>query len=620
MTRHDLSSDDRHFAAILGLACSLLVARVLLIFATRGFQPVTWTQLPFFFRYDAFVILALFWTACWPARLAPRGRRVRSAILWTSGALLIVSMGVDVLARRYLHVPVTYRLLLISDHLQGLGGAKALLTLELVAFLAGAALITAGVAAALRLQPALLTKLRHWFFSWPATIVFVTSLAAIEIWTQRHPHYPGVGANPLWTFIASMEEEFEGPLLAGETGDQSDFQSVRRRVSEGVLVKRPVDHGPPMNVVFIVMESVGAKWLGLYGAPYQNSMEMERLARRGAVFDRAYASAPHTSSAMAALFCSVYPLHSLRTMTWVYPDLRVPALPLIFAAHGYRTAFVHGGNLAFDREKEFLTAHGFQDVIDDSSPGSIGLASERATLDPALKWFGALAPSQPFFLTLWTVQTHFPYHNDTSVSFGTNDERLERYLNGVRAADHLIGEVVRTIDRLGLSTNTMFVITGDHGETFGLHGKTVHGFEIYNEEMWTPLIIVAPGIEPQHVTVPVRQIDLAPTMLGILGYPAPDEWQGVDLTTQTPPQRAYLFTGWSDFTLGVIENERKAIFHFPSSSAELYDLRSDPNELRNLAGLPGTATELARSRQRVQAWIAFQNAYLARFNGPRDRE
>ena len=278
-----------------------------------------------------------------------------------------------------------------------------------------------------------------------------------------------------------------------------------------------------------------------------------------------------------------------------------------------------GGNLAFDGEKEFLKTRGFAEVIDDSTPGSFGVTSEDPTLDPGLKWLGAAA-SQPFFLTLWTIQTHFPYPSDTTVNFGTNNDRHEKYLNGIRATDHLIGEVVRAVDRLGLTSNTMFIVTGDHGETFGLHGNIVHGFEIYNEEVWMPLIIAAPGIERQHVTTPVRQIDLAPTILGILGYPAPAGWQGLDLTTQSPPSRMYLFTGWRDFTLGVVENDRKAIFHYPVGSSELYDLRSDPNEMRNLADSPGQAAELARSRQHIEAWIAFQNTYLGRFKPAHDDE
>src|SRR5262249_15318048 len=152
--------------------------------------------------------------------------------------------------------------------------------------------------------------------------------------------------------------------------------------------------------------------------------------------------------------------------------------------------------------------------------------------------------SQPFLLTVWTTQTHFPYHDDTSVNFGTQNVQMERYLNGVVAGDRLIGELARALERLGVARNTLIILTSDHGETLGLHGKMAHGFEIYEEEVRTPLVIVGPDVLLQRVTTPVRQIDLAPTVLSILRYPVPTEWQGVDLTARTPPPRTYLFTGW----------------------------------------------------------------------------
>jgi arylsulfatase A-like enzyme len=365
----------------------------------------------------------------------------------------------------------------------------------------------------------------------------------------------------------------------------------------------------------VVMESVGAQWLGAYGAPYRNSAVIEQLAERGALFSRAYASAPNSSSAMASLFSSVYPFHGLQTIPRVYPNFGVPGLPRLFTTRGYRTALIHGGTLGYDDNRSFLERQGFAELFDDSASPSLYTSSDVGTLAQAQWWLDKSA-AQPFFLVVWTNQTHFPYHNDQSVGFGTRNERLERYLNGVLAADRLIGELIHTLERLGVADDTIVIVTGDHGETFGLHGKFAHGFEIYEEEMWVPLVIVAPGLPRQAVRTPVRQIDLAPTVLGMLGYDIPIEWQGVDLTTHTPPPRAYLFTGWSDLTFGLVENERKSIFHFPAGTSELYDLRTDPTERHNLAATESGRAELERSRERIDAWIRFQNTYLATFARP----
>lgn len=608
---------------------ALALGRVLLINEMRGFQPITWAQVPLFFRYDALMLFGLAWILCWPDR-SGRTQRVMDVILRTAVVLLIVFAALNVLVVRNLRLPLTYRLVVISDSLRGIGGALGGLFLQWAALVAVALVVTISVSAALRWLPQILVPARRWFFSPVITVTLATVLLAAHVWAAQQVRPSDLEANPLAAFLFSLRDA-DDPLLTGRAGDHADFLAGAERTPDAdrPLKTIPTGRDRSPNVVLIVMESVGAKWLQLYGAAYPNSAEIEQLASRGATFSRVYASGPNSSSAMAALFCSVYPLMALRTIPRVYPDLQIRGLPAQLGTAGYRTAFVHGGNLEYDKQRLFLLRHGFTDVIDNAPNAPIGVASEAATLTPALEWlrrhYGGdrhsperAATSQPFFLTLWTTQTHLPYYNDRAVDFGTGDERFERYLNGIAAGDRLVGEVRRAIDRLGLTDDTLFIVTGDHGETFGLHGKYAHGFEIYNEEVWTPLVITGPGIPTQMVSTPVRQIDLAPTILGLLGQPTPAEWQGVDLTKRPPPPRAYLFTGWRDFKFGIIENERKSIFHYPDGASELYDLRADPDEQRNLAATDEGARELANARDRIETWIGFQNLYLTKFKGTED--
>jgi arylsulfatase A-like enzyme len=526
-----------------------------------------------------------------------------------------------------MHLPLSYRLVVISDSLRGIGGALRGLFVEWVALLAAAGMMTLGVSAAVRRVPQLLVAIRRWFFSPAGTVPLVIVLMGAHLLAAQQVRPSELEANPLVSFVVSVRDALD-PVLTGRADDREDFlpRAEPAPDTETPLKTSPIGRGRSPNVVMIVMESVGAKWLQLYGAPYSNTAEIGQLARAGATFGRVYASSPNTSSAMAALFCSVYPLMALRAITRVHPNLQVPGLPALLARHGYRTAFVHGGSLEYDREREFLERHGFAEVVDQPPDAATRIASEAPTLDPAVDWLhrhygraeGAREPdrSHPFFLTLWTVQTHFTYYfDDRSSSGGTAGGPFQRYLNGINAADRMVGELRRAIDRLGLVDDTLFIVTGDHGETFGLHGRRAHGFEIYNEEMWIPLVVAGPGVPVQTVGTPVRQIDLAPTILGLLGHAAPAEWQGVDLTKRQPPPRSYLFTGWREFIFGVIENERKAIFHYPEGAHELYDLRFDPDEQRNLASTAAGARELADAREHIEAWIGFQNLYLAGFKG-----
>jgi arylsulfatase A-like enzyme len=607
---------------VIGLSVALIAARILLINEMRGFQPLTWGQLPFFFRYDAMVVFVLAWIVCRSDGASAAARRVLNGVLGAAIGLLTVFAALNVLMLREMHLQLTYRLVVISDRMRGIAGAVGDLFLEwAVLVVVGSALIL-GVSFALRRLPRFLVTARRAFFSPAGTLAIVIVLTAAQLWAAQRVRPSELDANPLVSFALSLRDIRE-PVLTGGTGDTSDFLPADRPSSDAAAPLQT--SGTPRNrlpnVVMIVMESVGAKWLRLYGGQFPSSAAIEQLAQSGATFRRVYAGSPNTSSGMAALFCSVYPLLSLRTITRQYPNLQIPGLPALLAMRGYRTAFVHGGNLDYDSEREFLEQHGFADVIDNPPDAATRVASEAPTLDPALLWLqrhyggegAAAAGSRPFFLTLWTVQTHFTYYfADRSASGGTQTP-FDRYVNGIAAADRLIAEIRRAVDNLGLTRDTLFIVTGDHGETFGLHGRRAHGFEIYNEEMWTPLVIAGPGVAVQTVTTPVRQIDLAPTILGLLGQEAPAEWQGVDLTKRPPPARAYLFTGWRDFRFGVIENERKAIFHYPEGASELYDLRSDPDEQRNLASTAEGGRELADARERIETWIGFQNLYLTRF-------
>ena len=80
---------------------------------------------------------------------------------------------------------------------------------------------------------------------------------------------------------------------------------------------------------------------------------------------------------------------------------------------------------------------------------------------------------------------------------------------------------MRTLEEMKLANDTLLVITGDHGEAFGEHGRIAHGFTVYDEETRVPLLIVNPLLFPHEVVVNSlgSQVDIAPTLLSLLGYP-----------------------------------------------------------------------------------------------------
>ena len=146
-------------------------------------------------------------------------------------------------------------------------------------------------------------------------------------------------------------------------------------------------------------------------------------------------------------------------------------------------------------------------------------------------------------------------------------------------------------------------MTGDHGECFGAPHRTWgHGFRLYQEGINVPLMLWNPrlfegGGRPATIA---GHVDVNPTILDILGVPAPSSWEGRSVFAPGRPPRAYFYAANDDYLLGVREGPFKYIYNVTRGREELYDLVHDPDEQTNVAGVyPGRCRVL---RQRLAAW------------------
>jgi arylsulfatase A-like enzyme len=158
--------------------------------------------------------------------------------------------------------------------------------------------------------------------------------------------------------------------------------------------------------------------------------------------------------------------------------------------------------------------------------------------------------------------------------------------------------------------STLVVVVGDHGEAFGQHGHYVHGVDLYEEEVHVPLMLINRRLFHGETDSTLGgMIDVAPTILDLLGATPPASWQGRSLFDSLRTRRVYLFTSRSRVLFGYREGNQKFIYDAGSNSAELYDLVKDPAESSNvIAAWPGTAQA---GRERLAAWVQFQRRFLA---------
>ncbi len=367
------------------------------------------------------------------------------------------------------------------------------------------------------------------------------------------------------------------------------------------------------NVLLVTLDTVRADRVGCYGARGVETPALDRLAREGVRFAQASSPVPLTLPAHASILTGLLPpAHGLRNNgAGALPD-GPPTLATTLAAAGYRTAAFVG---SFVLDRRFGLARGFErydDAIPRGSGAAPALEAERrgdAVVDGALAWLEAertAKDARPFFLWVHLYDAHAPYEPPSPF----RERHAGRPYEGeVAFADAQVGRLLDALDRLAFAATTVVAVTADHGEALGEHGELTHGFFLYEPTLRVPLLLRAPGTLPagKLIATPVGLVDLAPTVAALAGARfAPGQSSenaaaaqaalaGRDLSAQLragaepPPADLYAEThypevfGWS--RLAALRRRDRKYIDAPYS--ELYDLRRDPGERRNLARAGG---------------------------------
>ncbi len=367
--------------------------------------------------------------------------------------------------------------------------------------------------------------------------------------------------------------------------------------------------GKGRNVVLILLESAAAQYLKPYGAVEDPMPNLTRLAAESIVFDKAYAVYPESIRELFAALCSRYPIFGAATES--YAAVPCSSLGEILHDAGYRTALFHSGRFMYLGMQSVIEKRGFDTLEDAGAIGgninsSFGV-DEPAAVSRILSWIDSTPAGQPFFVTYIPVAGHHPYATPEAGPF-PGDSDLNQYRNALHYGDESLGTLFAGLRQRALDRNTLYVIFGDHGEAFGQHdGNYGHSLFVYDENIRVPYIIAGPGLIRQSFrsSAVASVIDTAPTILDILGLPAPSGFQGESLL-QPAQQMALFFTDYSLGFLGLRDGCWKYIFETGSAHSKLFDACEDPGELRDLS-----SKELERVnayRSKVEGWISAAGA------------
>jgi arylsulfatase A-like enzyme/Flp pilus assembly protein TadD len=360
------------------------------------------------------------------------------------------------------------------------------------------------------------------------------------------------------------------------------------------------------NVLLITLDTTRADRLGSYGYAGARTPHLDQLAREGVRFDHVASVAPITLPSHASIFTGLFPFeHGVRNNGNFYLAESHPTLATRLKQAGYRTgAFVS----SFVLDRRYGLQHGF-DVYDDRMEGAyaqvVTLEAERRGDRTALAlgaWLDERAhdASAPFFAWLHLYDPHEPYRAPPPFR--------ERFLSNpydgeIAFTDGIVAYVLDRLRASGQLDRTLVVVTADHGESLGDHGEATHSMFVYESVVRVPLLVWRPGrVAPGVVSEPVRLIDVAPTILELVGAPALPAPHARSLTallgggsTGTPPP-AYsetllpkFYMNWAP--LRALRDGRYKLIDAPRP--ELYDLQRDPAETTNLYDRqPATAKAL----------------------------
>lgn len=382
----------------------------------------------------------------------------------------------------------------------------------------------------------------------------------------------------------------------------------------------------PPNVLMIVVDTLRADRIGAYGYPPGVTPFLDQLAARGVVFLNAYSTSSWTIPSVTSLFTSRYPSqHRVIAFGTIMGDQEVT-----FAERLASVGYVSGGFSAnFTLKPHFGYARGFQQWVDEKTVQGSELRSD------SLRWLDSVSQppsSKPILLYLQFMEPHSPYDSDEPFRsrFARDDKgnpidlkseynRLGRFdpIAGggpcyttddfhlyVRAYDAAVAtlddEIRQLFDALRqrrFLDHAIVILTADHGEEFGEHGRALHGHTLYNESVHIPLIVTGPGLPAGlRVRENVSLIDIAPTLLDLVGLPTEPRFEGRslrplmeaepaasngaaraafgsrDLILELPPQpvRAH--------EAGIVRGPTKVLRKIDGTH-ETYDLRVDPREV-----------------------------------------
>jgi len=424
--------------------------------------------------------------------------------------------------------------------------------------------------------------------------------------------------NPTVDLVRSVFNE----IVVNEKIDVKGFKPPRNLLYGAPGVVTPVSKTEDLkveNVLVIMIESLSLEMTSIIN-PNETSFEIiEKFKDRAILFDSYRTVFPATSRSFIATSCGTLPGTAHETISNYMGDFKCNSMPTAFKKNGFKTGFFASSMFTYDNMKssDFVNGYDvFKDYLDlkgqydrDGKFYSCQI-EDKSTAKEALSFMKKNASQEKrSFTFLFMYSTHFPYESPYRKDLKKGSK--ESYRKAQKYVSDTIESLVNNMEKEGLLENTAVVITADHGEAFRKRpGVNGHGSSLNEEAIKIPLMILLPGLKKGVVSHRNgTHVDLAPTLADLAGIKRESSWQGINLLDENEKEKpSFVFTRSSKKLNGIVDGNYKYISNIVEGQERLYNLKTDPDELKDISSQ--NPEKVAEYRALSQKWAAFQQKWI----------
>lgn len=377
--------------------------------------------------------------------------------------------------------------------------------------------------------------------------------------------------NPVFTFMKSLSNKVR--LMEDEEAISKTMKHLglefstdgKRRSPFYRMVKGDTVLSSKPNVVLILMEGMAARFMGQFGNTKGLTPVLDSLAEKSLFFENAFSAGIHTNNGVFSSLYGFPALKRVRPMSAV-PVRNFTGLPYALKTRGYRNYFFCSHNREFDNLGNFIPNNHFdalytqEDFPAGESIGPYGVP-DGYLFKRLLNHLDTATVSSPVFATVLTASNHDPYVIPGDFQSNHSDKELR----AIQYADDAIGEFISKAALKPWFSNTLFVFVADHGRVYGMEP-----YDLQYSFSHIPILIFGSGLQSanRHKGF-ICQMDLFPTIMGLLGGTYLNNTAGVDVLKHARP--AAYFS--QDDKIGCVNDRWLYVYRFGGKES-LYEYKT----------------------------------------------